>query len=684
MNMEKQAEAGMERLPAVPLITCDPYFSIWSAGDCLYESETVHWSGQPKPIRGTAVIDGKEYRFMGLGSGPHVVQTGLELTATGTQYRFAAGGVGLEVRFWTPLLPDDLDLMSRPCCYLDAAVYSEDGATHNVRLRWEFSAELCYDGRRAVKMGGGSYACRGNRVAWMGNREQHPLGHSGDGVTIDWGYLYLAAKEQDNTLVCYRKERSVLCAEFELLAAGTKQEASLTVAYDDIASIFYFGRMMPGYWARNGKGILEILEEAAARRGEIRRKCDAFEAEMDRQTGAIGEAYRRVCIAAYRQAIAAHKLIADEQGQPVLVSKECYSNGCAGTVDVSYPSSPLFFCYNPELVRAMLRPVLRFADMPVWDFDFAPHDVGRYPYVSGQVYGLKAFQEAAQDVGEGEEQGCVYPMYYQMPAEAHPYERKNQMPVEECGNMLIMAAELARLEPEREKEEIETHLHLYERWAGYLLRCGSDPGEQLCTDDFGGHLAHNVNLAVKAIMGIESYSILLKTVGKEEEGKKYHSRAADMARDAYLRALSSADKEGFDLGGKETDHTKLTFDGDGESWSMKYNAVWDLIFESELWPKEFYKKETAYYRGRQNPYGIPLDSRADYTKSDWMMWCAAMEEEPEAAEQYAEKILRFLQESPDRVPFCDWYDTISGKQVGFQNRTVQGGIFMPLLRTLRK
>lgn len=681
MNMEIHEREAIKRLPAVPLITCDPYFSIWSPGNSLYETDTVHWSGQPKPIRGTAVIDGREYRFLGLGSGEHMTQTGLELTATAAGYCFTGAGVGLKIRFWSPLLPDDLELMSRPCCYLDAEVYSEDAAVHSVRLKWEFSSKLCYDGQQDARLGGGSYSCGGNQVAWMGKREQHPLGHSGDGVSIDWGYLYLAAGKQDNTRIYYRREDAVLCAELELTAGTeTKQEASIVAAYDDIASVFYFGRMLPGYWARNGKGILDVLEEAIARREETAEKCEAFEAEMDRKTGAFGEAYRELCIAAYRQTIAAHKLIADEQGQPVFLSKECYSNGCVGTVDVSYPSSPLFFCFNSELVRAMLRPVLRFADMPVWEFDFAPHDVGRYPYVSGQVYGLRAFQEAAQDVGKGEEQGNVYPMYYQMPAKAHIYELKDQMPVEECGNILIMAAELARLEPEREKKEIEAHLHLYEKWVTYLLHYGSDPGEQLCTDDFGGHLAHNVNLAIKAVMGIEAYSILLKTVGKEKEAQEYHSKAAELAENVYLRALPPADQEEESFDQREADHTRLTFDGEKESWSMKYNAVWDLIFGSGLWPGEFYKKEIAYYRSKQNSYGIPLDSRADYTKSDWMMWCAAMEEGPEAVGQFAEKILRFLRESPDRVPFSDWYDTVSGRQVGFQNRTVQGGIFMPLLR----
>ena len=127
-----------------------------------------------------------------------------------------------------------------------------------------------------------------------------------------------------------------------------------------------------------------------------------------------------------------------------------------------------------SLVRGMLRPVLRFAKMPVWNYDFAPHDVGRYPYVTGQVYGQKEYRRAAQELGGGEEEGFVFPMYYQMPASADIYQIKYQMPVEECGNVLILAAQLARQDPEATKELLTDNLSLYEKWVKYLLQYGTD------------------------------------------------------------------------------------------------------------------------------------------------------------------------------------------------------------------
>jgi hypothetical protein len=77
----------------------------------------------------------------------------------------------------------------------------------------------------------------------------------------------------------------------------------------------------------------------------------------------------------------------DTEGQLLFISKECFSNGCAATVDVSYPSIPMFLHYNPEFVKGMMRPIFKYAATEEWEFDFAPHDAGQYPLVEGQVYG---------------------------------------------------------------------------------------------------------------------------------------------------------------------------------------------------------------------------------------------------------------------------------------------------------
>ncbi len=112
---------------------------------------------------------------------------------------------------------------------------------------------------------------------------------------------------------------------------------------------------------------------------------------------------------------------------------------------------------------------------------------------------------------------------------------------------------------------------------------------------------------------------------------------------------------------------------------MKYNAVWDKLFGLNLFPAETLRSEFQSYSSHTNRYGLPLDNRADYTKSDWLVWCASYAESPEEFAAFIAPLWQAYHESESRVPLTDWYDTKTGKQIGFQNRTVQGGLFIRLL-----
>ena len=282
--------------------------------------------------------------------------------------------------------------------------------------------------------------------------------------------------------------------------------ALFSFAYDDISSIEYFGRQLPAWWCRSGMTITEAIRMAHADYGSVYARCRAFSERMFLDAvRAGGEKYAELLLMAFRQAVGAHKLVADENGEVLFVSKECYSNGCAATVDVSYPSIPVFLIYNPELVRGMLRPIYRYAASSEWPYDFAPHDAGRYPKVNGQVYGGNRLEK--------------------------------QMPVEECGNMLIMEATAAIAS--RDVSFALSHMDMLEKWVKYLIDNGYDPANQLCTDDFAGHLAHNCNLSLKAIMGIESMAILCRMSGRAEDAKHYDKIARDMAG-SWLSAPQTA------------------------------------------------------------------------------------------------------------------------------------------------
>ncbi len=203
------------------------------------------------------------------------------------------------------------------------------------------------------------------------------------------------------------------------------------------------------------------------------------------------------------------------------------------------------------------------------------------------------------------------------------------------------------------------------RWAEYLKEKGLDPENHLCTDDFAGHLAHNANLSVKAIVGLGAFADLSRRAGRTAESTKYLAMAKDFAR------------KWIDMA-RDGDHFKLTFDRTG-TWSQKYNLVWDRLLGLNIFPVEIAKTEVAYYKTKMNKYGLPLDNRSNYTKSDWLVWTATLAESRADFEAFVDPLYRWMNETKTRVPLTDWYDTVSGNQEGFQARSVVGGVFIKML-----
>lgn len=643
----------IKRAAAVPLITHDPYFSIWCNTDTLNEAYPIHWSGARQAMRGWLEIDGVPLCFLGRpGEFGSLKQTKLSVSATSTVFEFEHEKLRLTVTFTSPLLLDDPALLARPCTYIRLAVQLKKPA--DVRAHLQLSADLvrCTPGRVI----GGVYHADGFRYACMGKAQQHPLGNSGDRITIDWGYAYLACPQPQAELA-FDAEEEQLCVRAPL-ADG--QPLTLVAAYDDTLSLCCFGQWLKGYWTTRWPTIQEAIRAAFDDRAAVCERCAALDQKLeDAARKAGGEDYAFLCALSYRHTIAAHKLAADEHGEPVFLSKENDSNGCIGTVDVTYPSVPLFLLQGTEYVKAMLRPIFRFAACPVWEFDFAPHDLGRYPYANGQIYGCRLENTEACDASNG----SILPPFYAYPRGGGLYEKQNQMPVEESGNLLILTAAVCRME--HSADFALPHLSQLESWTGYLLKYGADPGEQLCTDDFAGHLAHNTNLALKAILGVEAFGQILGLLGQHDRAAQYHRRAADMAAGWQSRARGT---QGY----------SLAFDRQ-DTFSLKYNLIWDRLLDSRLFSDEVARTEIACYLQKSGPYGTPLDTRASYTKSDWLLWCAALAPVGPDRDGMIAPVARYLRESESRVPFSDWYDTQTGRFLHFMGRSVQGGIYMPLL-----
>lgn len=624
------------RPPAIPLITVDPYFSVWSFTDNLSDSDTVHWTGSANTIRGSVIIDGEEFAFMGKNDSCVLDQIHFKMSALTTEYAFCNDKIELIADFFSTLFPDDVYRLSRPVSYMTVKYNSLDNKKHDVRLILKVSEELCLDKKNDSSVDISFSKKDGLNIASMGNSVQYVLNRSGDDVRIDWGYFYLSAKDNSEF-------KHITCDSMNMIEASVplnESESSVVLfAYDDISSINYFGHYCNSFWKTKCCDIRNAICEAYNETEEMYKLCVSKSVELYSMAENVGgEKYADLLTLAYRQTIAAHKIAVDDEGNIIFISKECFSNGCAATVDVTYPSSPFFLLYNTELLKGMLRPVFRFAESDEWKFDFAPHDVGQYPLLLGQVY------------GKNHEAEGKYLDY--------------QMPVEECGNMLVMMANISMID--KNTDFADKYMHILCDWVVYLEKYGMDPENQLCTDDFAGHLAHNCNLSLKAIMGIAGYSVILRMRGEIEEADKYFSVAKSMAEN-WTNTAANSDGS-----------FRLTFDR-CDTFSMKYNMIWDKLWHMNLFAPSVYYSEFSSNKKHINAYGMPLDNRKTYTKSDWLLWTACFAPTKKEFNDFIEPMWNCYNVTPSRVPMTDWYDTVTSQVIGFRHRSVQGGLFLKLL-----
>ena len=650
------------RPPAVPLVTIDPYTSCWSFADRLYDNWPRHWTGTEFALCGLVRVDGKPMRFMG---GPEVWaecvhQTRLEVEATRTVYHFDAGPVELQVLFMSPLLLDDLELLSRPATYVWVRAVSRDGARHDVQVYLDMTSQW------AVNVPHQKVVWKKERAGDLAilsfRHELQPiLEKAGDDLRIDWGTALLAVPHDAEALVgdidyCRAAflERGVLSDE-HLLPMPRKStywgepvlavkldvsqgQAVALIGYDDEYSVEYFGQRLRAWWRRHPDATPEgMLNTAYRERDAVRERCEAFDARLAADAErAGGSKYAELVSLAYRQAISACKLVAAPDGRAFFFSKENFSNACMGTVDVNYKSAPIFLYLNPDLMKGMLDPIFDYCRSDAWRFPFPAHDIGLYPKANGQVY-----------------------RNFHLPDQ----KEVAQMPVEECGNMLTLTTAVCLREGSA--GYAKGQWDQLTQWCDYLVEHGLDPEAQLVTDDFTGMMAHSVNLSAKSVCAIGCYARLASMLGLAEVAANYRAIAQDYA----ARWQRMAD---------DGDHYRLAFDRPG-TWSQKYNLAWDTVFGLGLFPPEVMRKELAFYRSKRLAYGTPLDSRSPAAKPEWAIWVATMAESRETFEEFVAPIHRYVDETPNRVPLADIYFAHTGRRRANQARSVVGGFFMKLL-----
>ncbi|HEY0718026.1 MAG TPA: DUF5127 domain-containing protein [Streptosporangiaceae bacterium] len=665
------APSSALRPPATPLAVRSMYLSTWLPADHLPGTWPAFWNGHVTAITGLARVDGVTYVWCGdpLGLTRLAEQVAREVTATGSVYTLRAGPVLITAGFLSPVDPLSLRRQSVPMSYVTARAVATDGGRHQVQLYLDISAEWAHGNLNQP-------------VAWeqqvTGGLNVITVTPSPPGVLQEyrdqasWGTVVWATDDVpglswqtgQDVVVRAGATRGVLAGTNDTrqpraisddwpvfgflrdLGQVTSEPSAVMVAclgHVRQPAVSYLGRDLPPYWTTFWRSWPEMLAWFRQDLDAARAVSTETDAAVRRWAGAhpgigsAGDQYAAITALALRQAFGGTELVAGPGGVPWAFLKEISSSGNVSTVDVLFPSAPAYLQLSPAYLRMLLDPVFDLAsrdDTAAW----APHDLGaHYPAAAGV-----------------------------------PGPDGTQMPIEESGNMLLMtAAVLSRMTAPEAAAYAGANYPLLRRWAGYLLAQEPDyPGPQSQTDDFTGAITESVNLNLKGILGVAAFSQIAGHAGQAGDqasaasaARRFIGRWASLSQDAPAHRL------------------ELSYGAPG-SFSLDYNAYPDRLLNLNLVSPALQAEQGAAYLAVAGPYGVPLDSRHSYTKADWEMLTAAfLYTQPAARNMLISRLYSFLDASPSRVPFTDWYDADAGTQTGFQGRPVVGATFA--LDTLR-
>ena len=620
---------------------------------------------------------------------PAIVQRSVVVYPTRTIFELEVPGVvALTLTLLQSAFTDDQMRLSRPVYYVHHEVRSLDGQGHIIKLYTDFSAAHTVND------------CEGQQVEWadlydprvhairMGSHAQDVLGSKGDRVNLDWGYLYLAAGEstapasvlragsakrarqdfvQTGTLpstLDTRQPRTcaddlpalAIFVDLGIVGAGGSTSASqhtVLLAYDDVRSVYYFKKEYKGLWTQAYPDITAAIAAASSEVDAILAKSEQHDEVLLAKLQAVGGVeYSQLCALAYRQVLAALKPVwVDDRNVTWTFLKEISTNGDMNTMDVIYPASPMLLYTEPELLRQLLVPVLAYANNETFirfGNPYSPHQLGTYPIANDST--------AAQE----------------------------PMPLENSGNMLFMLLALVQRSGALAAQGwLTPYMPMLRKWADELVRTSLFPADQLCTDDFTGRLPNNTNLGQKGIVAIRAYAELCSLMGVEGVDCKSYSATADRYATTW---------EQYAYSDEIAPHYMMSYNpvpGVTDSWSFKYNLLWQRLLKL-AGPFDFdkiAKIETDYYLRNLKEYGVPMDPRHTYVKSDWLSWVAAMMPDDTGFHKLITALYRYYNETESRQPLTDLYDTVTAKQtyaLSFIARPVMGGLYAKMLLSPKK
>lgn len=354
--------------------------------------------------------------------------------------------------------------------------------------------------------------------------------------------------------------------------------------------------------------------------------CKQLDAQIESDSkavvggGEVGDQYAAITQLSVRQAFATIEITVPYDNQTyntsdtIIFLKEISSNGDMQTVDVFFPLFPLLTYLNPSFLRDIMKPIFEYTESGLYPNKWCVHDLGVYPNAFG-----------------------------------HNDGNDEPMQVEESGNMILMMLHWAQMVGKKEALPLlRQHYKIMQQWGEFLISDSLIPAEQLSTDDFAGQAANQTDLAIKGIEGIAALGEIATWLGKKNDSLRYENISSTYIQAWYGYALNS-----------NGTHTKLLYQDD-KSWGTLYNLAFDRLLNLRLVAKEIYDLQDKFYPTVAELYGVPLDSRYSWQKSDWAMFASATAALKSTKDLFIQKLYKFVSSGRTDAPFIDLFETQSG------------------------
>ncbi|KAJ7368431.1 DUF1793-domain-containing protein [Mycena albidolilacea] len=655
---------------SIPLAVRTPYLSAWlpqGTGAALNQAWPTFWTGSTLGWAGFVKVDGTNYAFLGIPavSGTtfsQAVQRSSVFTSTQSIFVLSAGPVNITVTFLSPVEPTDLVKQSIPFSYLSVSAAATDGKSHTVQVYSDISAEWV-SGDNSLTVNWNSTTSESvlthqvqlsSPSVFTENSDHTQYGSAFYSTTNTVGATYQTGSDVSvraqflnngklaNTLDTGFRAISNNWPVFGLAHdLGTITTATAPVVFsvghirDPAIQYIVAGGALQSrslYFLSSFSTPAAVISSFLGDYSAALSRANTFDAKVQTDASKISADYASIVALSIRQAFSATELTISKTStgafnttDVILFMKEISSDGNVNTVDVIFPAWPIFLYTNPALGKYLLEGLFRYQASGQYPNKWSVHDLGSsYPKALGHNDGLD-----------------------------------EKMPVEESGNMIIMA--LSYAQKTGDLAHLQRYTALLDQWTQFLIEDSLLPGDQISTDDFAGSLANQTNLAIKGIVGIGAMAQIESLLGNTAKSTNYSSIATSYVTQWQKFATSTTGA-----------HLTLSY-GSAASWGLSYNLYADKLLKLNLFPAAVYSEQTAWYASHANAFGVPLDTRHTYTKSDWQVWTAAIVSTTAVRDLLIGGVKKFVSDGQTNVPFSDLYDTISGADVGFRARPVVGG-----------